>query len=192
MPGRKARAYCCACPYQVRQAPPTALAACKKRVGAPAGVGDNNGGGRGAGGHHAQVVGHQREALPGCHKSWGSKQAFDLLGHALNHRGLDESVTVSCKNVLPDKQRAGELAFAETCCEDMQLSARPEERRAIERGPVGGRAWRTTKVVPKRLAGGMSSFRRASISSFSTGLSTTHTRPPSLRYARHTCQPRSA
>ena len=71
--------------------------------------------------------------------------------------------------------------------QDMPLRAWPGGLQAVERGPVGGRACRTTKVVPKRLAGGMSSFRRASISSFSTGLSTTHTRPPSLRYARHTC-----
>lgn len=47
------------------------------------------------------------------------------------------------------------------------------------------RAWRNTKVVPKRAAGGSRRRKSPSIANLSRCESTTTTRPPSLRHARH-------
>ena len=52
---------------------------------------------------------------------------------------------------------------------------------------LAARAWRNTKVVPKRAAGGSRRRKSPSMASLSRCESTTTTRPPSLRHARHAC-----
>ncbi len=60
-------------------------------------------------------------------------------------------------------------------------------RRRARGRPPRARAWRNTKRVPKRAAGGSRRRKSPSMASLSRCDSTTTTRPPSVRHARHAC-----